>query len=229
MTYVKRIICLANSFKTNGRCIAGREVLVQGYGGWIRPVSERNTAEVSFSEYRHEDNQSPKLLDIMDVPLLKPDPKHHQTENHLIDKSLRWVRVGELPWGTLPQLRDRPATLWINSDHTYTGAFNCISQAEAATQHDSLALIRPETFAVEVGSSTRDGRTKKTYRGNFRYNGTYYSLSLTDPVACEAFKPKDAGEYPLSDAYLCVSLTEPYDKDGRCHKLVAAIFTNPPL
>jgi hypothetical protein len=49
--YKKTIVCLANSIKDNGRCIAGREVLANRYGGWIRPVSDRATAELSLAEY----------------------------------------------------------------------------------------------------------------------------------------------------------------------------------
>jgi hypothetical protein len=230
MAYVKRIVCLANSFKTGGSCIAGREVLANGkYGGWLRPISSRPTAEVKPSECRYQNHASPKLLDIIDVPLNKAAPRNHQTENHEIDATSRWVKVDELPWDELEQLRERPASLWINSDRTTTGAFNCISQAEAATLHDSLVLIKKKDFTVEVGSKTWDGRTTKTFRGNFKHNGTLYSLSLTDPVATKAFSAKDAGEYQLDVVYLCISLTEPYDKDGRCHKLVAAVITNPPL
>ena len=37
---VKRIVCLANSRKRGGRCVAGKELLADGRaGGWIRPVS----------------------------------------------------------------------------------------------------------------------------------------------------------------------------------------------
>jgi hypothetical protein len=39
--YTKRIVCLANSVKHGGLCIAGREVMEHGFGGWIRPVSAR--------------------------------------------------------------------------------------------------------------------------------------------------------------------------------------------
>jgi hypothetical protein len=227
MAYVKRIVCLANSFKIGGSCIAGREVLGNGkHGGWIRPVSARLTAEVWASECRYQKNSSPKLLDIIDVPLLKAAPRNHQTENHEIDPKTWWVKVGELPWDELKQLRERPASLWINSDCTGLGAFNCISEGEAATLHDSLVLIRPENFVVKVGSKTWDGKTRKTYRGSFRYNGTSYVLQLTDPVATNAFEVKAEGDYPLKDVDICVSLTEPWVKDNnRCHKLVAAIFS----
>jgi hypothetical protein len=165
----------------------------------------------------------------MDVPLLNPAPQHHQTENHVIDTTQRWTKVGELPWEALAQLVDQPATLWVNSDSTSAGTFNCISQAEATTLHDSLTLIRPDNFAIEVATHTWFGGAKRRYAGNFNYKGVYYSLNLTDPVARRAFATRGEGEYPLTEAYLCVSLTEPYKEDGRCHKLVAAVIHNPPL
>lgn len=228
MAYIKRIVCLANSFKPGGSCIAGRELTENGFAGWVRPVSTRPTAAVSASESRYENNTNPKLLDIIDVPLLEAVPHNHQTENHMIDVSHRWVKVGELPWAALAQIRDTPTSLWINRDHTKgSGYFDCMSQAEAVTLHDSLVLIKPDNFSVEIGTSFWTGQRK--YRGDFYYNGTHYNLSLTDPVAISAFGAESEGSYPLNDVYVCVSLTEPYDKDGRCHKLVAAIFRNPPL
>jgi hypothetical protein len=228
MPYVKRIACLANSYKPpSGRCVAGREVLANGYGGWIRPVSARPTAEVSFAEYRYEDNATPKLLDIVDIPLLNAEPLHHQTENHVIDTGSRWVKRGELPWDALEQVRDRPATLWVNRDHTNAGHYDCISQAEAATAHDSLVLIKPENFNLEIGKNYWTGR--KSYRGKFEYNGAHHNLSVTDPVVRDAFAARQEGDYPLNEVYLCVSLTEPYEHDDRCHKLVAAIISKLPF
>jgi hypothetical protein len=219
---------LANSYKPpNGRCFAGREVIGDGFGGWIRPVSSRPTAEVAFSEYRYENSSSPKLLDVIDIPLLNHDPRHHQTENHVIDSG-RWVKVGELPFNMLEQLRDSPQSLWINNDHTKgDGVFDCIGQEEAFALGDSLLLIKPDNFNVEVGRHYWTGKT--TYRAAFDYNGTHHNLSLTDPVARDRFSTKEEGAYPLTDVYICVSLTEPYEHDDRCHKLVAAILKNPPL
>ncbi len=225
MAYVKRIVCLANSYKTNGLCIAGRELLANGCGGWIRPVSARPTAEVSFTEYRYQNNSSPRILDVIDVPLLNPLPKQHQTENHLIDASKPWVKVGELQWQQLVQIREQPPSLWINSYQTKDGSrFNCISQTEAATQNYSLVLITPENFMIKVGSKTWDGKTKRTYHGSFKSNGIQYDLRSTDMAVQRVFEGKDEGDYPMNDVYLCVSLTEPAPQDGRCHKLVAAVI-----
>jgi len=92
--YVKKIVCLANSMKKGGNCIAGREVLENGYGGWIRPVSARPSAELSFAEYKYETGGYCQLLDIADIPLSRAEPRGHQTENHVIDAACRWTRAG---------------------------------------------------------------------------------------------------------------------------------------
>lgn len=222
MAYTKRIVCLANSFKKGGSCVAGRELIGAGFGRWIRPVGDRPTAEVRTSE-----SGNLKLLDIVDVPLLRAEPRHHQTENHVIDASQRWLKVGELPWAALAEMIDRPASLWINSDHTKgPGSYDCMSETEAFTLDTSLVLIKPEKFSIEVGPHYYTG--KRTWRADFDYKGTSYNVSLTDPIATGKYTTD--GSYLLDNVYACVSLTEPWEKDNnRCHKLVAAIFTNPPL
>ena len=103
-----------------------------------------------------------------------------------------------------------------------------MSEAEAKTLDSSLLLIKRKDFTIEVGTSTWDGKTKKTWRGGFDYKGTHYNFSVTDPVVRDALSAK-AGEHPLKDVYLCVSLTEPAPQDGRCYKLVAAVIKNPPF
>lgn len=124
------------------------------------------------------------------------------------------------------ELVEDPPILWINSDRTKPGAFDCISPAEAATQHYSLVLIKADDFAIEIGSSTWEGKTKKTYRGHFTYKDIYYNLTITDPVIRAVFASRDKGDYAVEDAYLCVSLTEPAPQDGRCHKLVASVISD---
>lgn len=58
MNYVKRIICLANSRKMSGPCIAGLETEGSQIGSWIRPGSGRPTQEISPSEQGREESQS---------------------------------------------------------------------------------------------------------------------------------------------------------------------------
>ena len=75
MAVVKRLICLANSRKLSGRCIAGKEADRTRGPGWVRPVSGRPGEEVSELERHYEDGSDPRVMDIVDIPLLDPRPK----------------------------------------------------------------------------------------------------------------------------------------------------------
>jgi hypothetical protein len=59
MAYQKSFVCLANSVKTGGRCIAGKELTDDAALGWVRPVSARPDAEVARNEYMYADNGIP--------------------------------------------------------------------------------------------------------------------------------------------------------------------------
>ncbi len=147
MNYVKRIVCLANSRKPpSGRCIAGKEVLENGYGPWIRPASARPSAEVSEEERRYENGQDPRLLHIIDVPMIEAAPMLHQTENHIIDGDYYWTKRGELIWTELNQLIDRPTTLWANGDSTYYGLNG------GGWQHDQFSCTHSACIPFCTGS-----------------------------------------------------------------------------
>jgi len=230
VNYSRKIVCLANSRKPSGRCVAGRQVLDNGYGAWIRPVSARPSAEVNLEERRYENGRDPQILDLISIPMIAPVPRVHQTENHMIDAEQYWSKAGVLTWADLPALLETPASLWLNGTSTYHGTNDCVSQTNAAQLTSSLFLIRPETLHVQVQTEGgMFGPAKKRVRANFRYNGTAYNFIVTDPVAEQAFLARDEGVFPLDNAYLCVSLTELYEGDGRCHKLVATIVREQPL
>lgn len=224
MGYVKRIVCLANSYKAPlGRCIAGREVLANGApGGWIRPVSTRPKGELGSSEYGYGDGGRPKILDIIDVPLLRETRENPQTENQVIVPTGRWKKAGELGWQDLEQFADRPDSIWINSGSTSEGHNDCMRGDEAATLESSLLLITSDEFTVEALTSRfKEGRV---YRGRFFYREKYYNFSLTDPGVREKFDAQPEGDYLLENVYLCLSLTRAYEIDKRCHKLIAAVI-----
>ncbi len=63
--YTKTVICLANSQKISGRCVAGKEVVGGKIGNWVRPVSGRPSGELSEDGRRFEDGRDPILLDVI--------------------------------------------------------------------------------------------------------------------------------------------------------------------
>lgn len=224
MSNVKQIVCLANSRKLSGRCVAGKEVVGSGYGGWIRPISARPSAEVSEDERRYENGVEPRLLDIVEIPIIGATPHLHQSENHVIDAERTWAKKGEVPWIELKKLLDKPASLWVNEDSSRHGLNDRVRQDLAAKLTNSLLLIEPEDLTITVQN---EGSPKRRVRAEFKFKGTTYKLIVTDPIAEQVFLGKPNGTHPVRNAYLCVSLTEEFD--GSCYKLVAAVISKEPL
>jgi hypothetical protein len=226
MAYVKKIVCLANSRKTSGRCIAGRELTDDGIGPWVRPVSKRETREISEIDRRYENGRRASILDIIEIPMLEPTPLLHHAEDHLIDEDEYWVKTGEAGWETVKEmLEPNEGPLWFNGSSTYHGANDKIPEEVAATLDSSLKLVRPSDLnilvRVESGFEGRQGKHRA--RARFRIANETYVLQITDPKAEAEFLGRDNGTYPVDDAIVCLSLSEAWN--GFVFKLVAAIFT----
>lgn len=230
MNDVVTIVCLANSRKPpSGRCIAGKEKAGGAYGRWVRPVSVRPTHEISEEERRFEDGTTPQLLDVITIPIIAPKPMGHQTENVLIDAAYYWDKVGRSTYDELGQMVDRPATLWTNGNSTFHGHNDRVGATAAAQVTSSLMLIRPDGLRIRVGAESQfAGPARRRVRALFHYNGDYYSLVITDPIVEQTLLARPDSEYRVPDAYLAVSLSEPYS-DGDCFKLVAALIAMRPL
>jgi hypothetical protein len=225
VNYTKIIVCLANSRKNSGRCIAGKEIEGKTPGSWIRPVSARPSAEVSEEERRYEDGKDPRLLDIIEVPMLAPAPVLQQSENHVLDAGYYWVKKGELGFDQLAKMVDQPGTLWANGDSTYNGLNDRMTVEVAAKQKESLLLIKPESLTINVQTEgAAFGNPRRRVRATFKYNGVNYILAVTDPAIEREYLGKANGDYKVGNAFLCVSLGEAHT-DGHCYKLVAAIIT----
>jgi len=223
MVTTKRIICLANSRKLSGRCVAGKEL--KG-GAWIRPVSGRETEEVSEYERQYEDGSDPKVLDIVDVPLLRPTPRTFQSENWLLDPETYWEKVGRATLSDVNPFVGDPSALWTNDSSSSSGENDRVKLAAANRMPRSLFLLRVSGLALNVfAPGEAFGNRKRRVQGEFSHRNVGYKLWVTDPIVEREYLSKSDGSYRIGQCFLTVSLGEAYN--GYCYKLIAAVITRP--
>ena len=214
---------MANSRKMQGRCVAGRELNAGVVGSWIRPVSDRQAEEVSEYERQYQDGSDPRVLDIIEVPLIEARPKDYQQENWLLDPQLYWVKRGTLGWGDLSRLQDRRGPLWINGNSSYNGLNDRIPLAQAIELRSSLKLIHVPSLELKVfAPGEAFGNTKRRVQARFAFDGMDYWLWVTDPIAERQYLAESDGEYAVGEAYLTISIGEPYQ--DYCYKLAATVI-----
>jgi ATP-dependent DNA helicase RecQ len=217
----KQIICLANSRKYSGCCIAGKELIEGRIGGWIRPVGGEATGELSVSDITMANGEVPKLLDVVTVHVSEGCPHAYQVENCRIAAE-PWIWNGTLSGSRLPELCDDVDCLWINGYHSLNGLNDRMPVELAGKTLDStLLFIRPEGLCILVEA---DARGLKKFRAKFTYKEAAYCLTVTDPVIETRYMRMEIGHYPVDSLqpYLTVSIGEPFE--GFCYKLVAAVI-----
>jgi hypothetical protein len=220
---IKRILCLANSRKLSGRCVAGREIAGQRPGPWIRPVSSREHQEISDQERNYDDGTDPKLLDVIEVPLIGARPHEFQQENWLLNPTFYWEKKGRLEWAGLRDFVESDGSLWLNNNSSYNGLNDRIALEVAVTLRSSLRLIHVDRLTIDVSSpGSAFGNFKRRVQGRFEHDGDDYWLWVTDPVYERRFLAQPNGTYPLGECCLTISLGEPYDNFA--YKLIAAII-----
>jgi hypothetical protein len=209
-----RMICLANSIRDGGRCVAGIDLKS---GGWIRPVPPGGggipTRHVTFS------GRLLKPLDIVELALKEPQPAtRFQRENRVV-RGYGWRRVGVARLEEVLRYCDRAVpVLHSASDRVDPAVLGHLPPA----LWQSLQLIRanPVTFG-------RDRWDARRWRARFRDRlGNHYALKVTDPCACDRL---ERGERLNRDCLLTISLVKPWtynpeDKPATCYKLVAAVI-----
>lgn len=220
MPYDKTIVCLANSRKHSGRCIAGKLYEDGKFGEWVRPVSEHEYEQISEDDRRYQDGACAGILEIIEIPMKKPTPSHYQTENHLINNEYYWAQEGSVGWDELSKATDNPENLWTNGYHSIHGVNDRVPLHLANGYSNSLFFIKPENLRVSV---SYEGGSKKKVRAYFTYSNEEYGLIVTDPVIERLMLRKEEGMYEYSDAYVCISMGEPFNDFA--YKLVASIIT----
>jgi len=208
-----RIICLANSYKHGGRCIAGIEPET---GAWIRPVP--NTPEQAITRsMRLINGNEPRILDIIEIPLENYGPDNGcQPENRLF-KPGTWRKVGRI---TAKELLD-------------------YCEDDTVILHNHEEYVSPEFFTTHPKSEWRS--TQLVHNTEVRFNRAYdpknwrawfrdgrgrtLDLPLTDPVMSDRLRN---GEKVGRDCILMVSLAPPWKPEDSnqpelCYKMVAGV------
>lgn len=219
------MLCLANSRRPGGYCVAGKEFARGKAGTWIRPISGRPGHEISPLEQRYENGKHLELLDFITIPFLEPRPLEHQTENHLIATGRSWVKTSRATWPQIGAATDNVrGPLWHDGEDSYHGRNDKVPATIAKTLKGSLLLVAPEILNLVVASESKFmGGEERRVRADFHLNGVRYNFVVTDPVIEEKYFAGKDGVYRVKDSRLCVSLAEVIN--GNAIKLVAAVIT----
>jgi len=218
---IKQLLLLANSRKFKERCVAGREMLADKIGAWIRPVSSCELGEVDRFARQYAPGVEPEVMDVAEVGLSGPMPHAIQPENWLLDRRHLWHRVRRARWDDLERCADTAGPLWFNGHHTRLGENDRVPVADAGRARSSLKLVHVE--ALELALHAFNGGAQRRLQGQFSVDGVSYRLWVTDPVYEADYLTRPTARYHLGECYLTVSLGEAA-RDGFCYKLIAAII-----
>ncbi|MBQ8051493.1 MAG: hypothetical protein IJ197_07985 [Bacteroidaceae bacterium] len=215
----KFFICLANSLKRGGRCIAGIEIVFNeqdqwdiirnsdGTPHWIRPIDPCT----EFGEITNNMALPIKLLSIVKLTNVNECPHEAHTEDTYFS---RMEVIGEITptSNVLNELTDN-----IHTDIFYNHEYS-ISTLTYAEGNYSLMLIHPERIYVEPDLL----KERAKYRMQIIYNGNYYEMALTDPDYLNYLSEHLKNGGTIEDVFLCLSLGLEYE--FRHHKLVAGVI-----
>ena len=186
-------------------------------------MSARDHQEVSERERQYQDGSDPKLLDILDVPLLEHLPNDYQQENWLLDPEYYWIKIDRCSWEDLKSFSETGGTLWRNGSCTYNGTNDQIPLLKAAEETSSLKLIHVDEVCLRVfAPGEAFGNSKRRVQASFHFSGNNYALWVTDPDIERHYLAHEDGYHDLAECYLTISLGEPFNE--HCHKLVAAVM-----
>lgn len=207
------LICLANSIRHDGRCVAGIDVQT---GEWVRPVPSGGGG-IPYSTTcvagRPVGN-----LEVVRIPLTTTNPStRYQRENRVM-RDAPWTLIRQATIDEVMQYCDGAAPiLHTDSDRVAPDDLDRLP----ARRWTSLQLVHAEHVAFH-----RDHFSPKRWRAHFADSaGSPYSLKVTDPIFTARL---DRNESVGEEYLLTVSLTEPWAFDSNsapmCWKLVAAVI-----
>jgi hypothetical protein len=225
-------LCLANSRKLRGKCVAGIRL---DELCWFRPINAHDNGELYPSQYTLNDGTEASILDIIRVDVSEPRSEPNQPENWLLLDDFKWQLIDRIN----PEKAYSFLKLFFETDeYLFGNPSDCLQYAtiESLHLHSSLCLIEPSGLRWEI---TKSRKGKRQTRAQFTYNGINYDLVVTDPEWEAFFANLNQGAYVHDDLIFgddehtglryrilfTLSLGVPYN--GNCYKLVAGVICLP--
>lgn len=211
-----KIVCLANSFKEGGRCLAGIAYDVidkqtqKPTHLWVRPVTHDAHGQIPPLEVGDIE-----MLDIIELEITgKETSLPHQTENYYYTPG-SMKKLGKFPVKELGKF-------------VYTGSTLFGSKGKAVLEEKlagigySLALIHVKDFLLYEVQHEDELFPKK--RGKFTFNNIEYDLPITDPeFLFDAKRHPQKFKSPIS-CYLTISLGNNFE--NWYYKLIAGVIVD---
>jgi hypothetical protein len=218
-----RIVCLANSYKHDHRCVAGISLDTKQ---WVRLVGRQVPGCLTLKETCYPDGREAALLDVFEAELGEKCGSNCHPED---------VFVTGKPW--LPVRRfDTPSdaqflAAYVNKEPVVLQGY-CdrvlASRFEETPAQCSLGLVHPEDLWWWIREENGKRRNRAVFRLG-KVGRVRYDLAVTDPKWLDLLNLLPAGIHPHallsggkpSNTLLIVSLSEPFE--GFHYKLVAGV------
>ncbi len=208
-----RIVCLANSNKLRGRCLAGirldhknRPRKLNDDPIWVRPISATEHGEIATDLVSHI-----QLLDVVEIELAEDHREAHQMEYYyFLEESLQVV--DRFSFDGLEDLCETVRPFIFGNKH------NAVHNDRIYLLHHSLLLVKPKNPRFFTAESERNPGKPKP-RLSFEYKNLPYDFPITDPSITTN---KIDGLSNVSELYVTLSLGLPYEAWN--YKLVAGVM-----
>ena len=209
-----RILCLANSYKEGGRCIAGilldennAPVFNNGRPVWIRPICKAKHGQVPNYLCKHI-----VPLDIIQIDGTKVVGTGYQSENTTFDENQILV-VDKVEKTFIDNLHDTTSLIFKNRGKALPE--DIINELD-----HSLLLVRSNEF--EIIEKKYEDKEHPQIRLNFVFNGNSYNLPITDPIFLNKYEDEKSILDQNESIDIILSLGVPFRE--WYYKLVATII-----
>lgn len=202
------VICLANSYKHQGRCIAGID---EQSGEWVRPISNLDDGRIPLNQAKNI-----SILDIVDISLDYQIKAGHEIEN-VGYRNSPWQITNKAEIADLLKYRE---DVLLHPEYGNAIPYKYLGRMSPTR---TLQLIEVEELSIHTNSHSK----WKAVIGDKKYGLASCELSITDPIILNNL---DWGIPVSSHCLLCMSLGQPWKPEDdlmgekKCYRLIAGVI-----